>query len=112
MLQGAFSDRSRGTAKDKGFSLTELAFSVLLIAAIAVLSFPTVQGFTPISDRQARSSQPFAVAQQAASVSADDAQPVQEEFSTALHQERSNSQDSASGSADNRADQAQGGNGK
>jgi competence protein ComGC len=52
MFQGAFSARSTGTAKNKGFSLTDLVVSLLLIAAITVLSIPTIQALTPDTGQQ------------------------------------------------------------
>lgn len=45
-----FSQKVRNTRlcrHQRGYSLVELAVSVLLIAAIAVLSFPTYQDFSP-----------------------------------------------------------------
>jgi len=46
MFSTTLSQGSRSGIRS-GFSLLELLASLLLIAAIAVLSFPTYQGFTP-----------------------------------------------------------------
>lgn len=42
-----FAPHSRGAFFNRGFSLVELLVSVLLIAAIAVLSLPTFHDFAP-----------------------------------------------------------------
>ena len=47
MFSGSFRHPAKGQRSGSGFSQIELIGSILLIAAIAVLSFPTFQDFKP-----------------------------------------------------------------
>jgi hypothetical protein len=112
MFQGAFRVRSRGTANSKGFSLTEFAFSILLIAAIAVLSFPTVQGFTPVSGLQERASQSLPVSPKLAPAESGNPQVAPKGLMARPNTELGNGRVPDSSATDNQGDAEQGGNAK
>jgi len=112
MFQGAFVVRSRGTAKSKGFSLTELTFSILLIAAIAVLSFPTVQGFTPVSDLQSRTANSSTVSHHVVPAGSGSSKIAPEGSLAMTDFERSVEGESALPATENRDDREQGGKAK